>query len=159
MNRPLWKWLLVISLSLNAGMLAAVAWNAMRSAQGAQTTQTAAGPAVNLPDYLKLNEEQRARWQQAEKVFLKDLTSNWRDIRAHREALVRLIFAAQPDRGAIDREQGRIAALQDAQQRRVIDQLLAERDMLDESQRAALMQLLLDRYSREATEEELLHRE
>lgn len=155
MNRPLWKWLLVISLSLNAGIVAAVAWNAVRSEPDSRT----AAKAVNLPDYLQLTDEQRQRWVQTEQVFLADLSSNWREIRAHREALVRLIFATDTDRGAIDKEQGRIAALQDAQQRRVIEQLLAERGMLSEAQRNALMQVLLDRYSQEATEEELLHRE
>jgi hypothetical protein len=151
MNRTLWKWLLAVSLSLNVGMITSATWNTVRS--------TPPSGSVDLPDYLKLTEQQRQRWRQGEEAFLKDLSSNWREIRAHRESLVRQVFSANPDRAAIDKEQGRIAALQDAQQRRVIDQLLAERDMLDASQRAALMRLLLDRYSQESTEEELLHRE
>ena len=52
-----------------------------------------------------------------------------------------------------------IAALQEAQQQRVIAQLLAERGVLDEQQRERLMDLLLSRYSQESTEEELLHRD
>ena len=51
-----------------------------------------------------------------------------------------------------------IARLQAAQQQRVIDQLLAERAMLDDAQRTRLLQLLLTRYAEEATEEEMLHR-
>lgn len=155
MNRPIWKWLLAISLSLNAGMLAAVAFNVTRPEPQGQV----AGTHLNLQDYLHLNTEQRARWQQIERDFLKDLSGNWSDIRSRREALVRQIFSAEPDRAAIDAEQARIAALQDAQQRRVIRQLLAERELLDEQQRAALMDLLLTRYQQEATEEELLHRD
>lgn len=155
MNRTIWKWLLAISLSLNAGMLAAVAFNVTRP----EPQRLVAGTHINLQDYLHLNAEQRARWQQIEQDFLKDLSGNWRDIRSHREALVRQIFSAGPDRAAIDAEQARIAALQDAQQRRVIRQLLAERELLDERQRAALMDLLLTRYQQEATEEELLHRD
>lgn len=155
MNRPFWKWLLAISLSLNAGMLAAVAYNQSRPAPEAQ------GEAqhVNLQDYLKLTPEQRARWQKIEQDFLKDLSTNWREIRTHREVLVRQIFSPTLDRAAIDAQQARIAALQDAQQRRVIAQLLAEREMLDGGQRAGLMDLLLARYKQEATEEELLHRD
>lgn len=156
MNRPIWKWLLAISLSLNAGMLAAVAFNVTRPEQQAQGGGT---PHLSLQDHLNLTAEQRARWQQIERDFLKDLAVNWRDIRSHREALVRQIFSAQLDRAAIDAEQARIAALQDAQQRRVIRQLLAERELLDERQRAALMDLLLTRYQQEATEEEQLHRD
>lgn len=61
--------------------------------------------------------------------------------------------ANEPQR-AIDAEQARIAALQDAQQR-VIAQLLAERALLDDGQRARLMALLLSRYAQESSEEEL----
>lgn len=156
MNRPLWKWLLAISLSLNVGMLGAVAFNKMY----APPATTAAGaPHVSLPDHLQLNTEQRKRWLQIEQEFLKDLSANWAEIRAHREALVRLIFSAKPDRVLIDTLQARISALQDAQQRRVIVQLLAERELLDERQRAALMTLLLARYKQESSEEEHLHRD
>jgi Spy/CpxP family protein refolding chaperone len=156
MNRPLWKWLLAISLSLNVGILASVGFNAMRLAPDIVDH----GPQhVNLQDHLKLTPEQRRRWQQIEENFLKDLSANWREIRTHRETLVRQIFSATPDRTAIDAQQAKIAALQDAQQRRVIGQLLAERELLDEYQRAALMDLLLTRYKQEATEEELLHRD
>lgn len=153
MNRRLSKWLLAVSLSLNVGMIAAAAWNTARSTQSSPPAGM-----VNLPDYLKLTEQQRQRWRQGEEAFLKDLSSNWSAIRAHRESLVRQIFSDNPERAMIDKEQERIAALQDAQQRRVIDQLVAERDMLDASQRVALMRLLLDRYSQESTEEEQLHR-
>lgn len=154
MNRPLLKWLLAISLSLNAGMLAAVAWNTARPAETASQ-----GAGARLQEYLKLSPGQRQRWELIEQGFLRDLSANWSAIRAHREALVRQIFSDAPDRAAIDNEQARIAALQTAQQRRVIDQLLEERALLDEGQRKALMELLLARYTQEATEEEHLHRD
>jgi len=113
---------------------------------------------VHLPDYLQLTREQRARWDALEAPFLHDLSANWSDIRRHRDALVRHIFAATPDRAAIDAEQATIGRLQAAQQQRVIAQLLAERALLEEGQRERLLQLLLSRYAEEATEEELLHR-
>jgi len=72
---------------------------------------------------------------------------------------VRHIFAAAPDRQAIDAEQAAIARLQAEQQQRVIAQLLAERALLNEAQRVRLMELLLRRYAQESSEEELLHRE
>jgi Spy/CpxP family protein refolding chaperone len=113
---------------------------------------------LSLPDYLQLDATQRQRWEQLEPDFLRDLGANWNDIRMQREALVRAVFAAQPDRSAIDAQQARIAALQDSQQRRVITQLLAERALLTPPQRQKLMALLLSHYTQEATEEELLHR-
>ncbi|WP_404302720.1 periplasmic heavy metal sensor [Alicycliphilus denitrificans] len=155
MKHPAWtRTLLAVSLALNLGVLAALV---LRPALVAPS-QVAAPPAVHLPDYLQLTPEQRARWDALEAPFLHDLSANWDDIRRHREALVRHIFAATPDRAAIDAEQAAIAQLQAAQQQRVIAQLLAERALLGEDQRERLLQLLLGRYAEEATEEELLHR-
>lgn len=116
-------------------------------------------PTLNLQNYLGLSAEQRIQWQQLEPDFLRELAANWQEIRQHREALVRQIFAAAPNRTAIDAEQAAIADLQGVQQQRVIRQLLAERKLLDEPQRQRLMDLLLSRYSQETTEEELLHRD
>lgn len=154
MNRTVMKWLLAISLSLNIGIIGAVVFKQARPPAPEHATPSA---HLNLPDYLELTGEQRQHWQQLEPDFLHDLAANWRDIRQHREALVRAIFAAVPDRAAINAEQAQIAALQDAQQQRVITQLLAEREVLDQNQRARLMTLLLGRYAQESTEEELLH--
>ena len=56
---------------------------------------------------------------------------------------LREILSAQPDPASIERERAAIFALQEAQQRAVIAQLLKEREMLRSEQRAALAQLLL----------------
>lgn len=153
-SRPTWmRYLLVISLALNLGVAAALV---LRLAP-VTPPQATIPPVVHLPDYLELTPEQRARWRELESPFLADLSANWNDIRRHRETLVRHVFAPVPDRAAIDAEQAAIGQLQAAQQQRVIAQLLAERDLLDEPQRARLLQLLLERYAKEATEEELLH--
>lgn len=157
MNRTTWtRYLLVVSLALNLGIVAALV---IRPSPPGPADTAAQPPHLNLPDYLGLSAEQRAQWQQLEPAFLHALAANWQDIRQHREALVRHIFAATPNRAAIDAEQAAIAALQEAQQQRVIAQLLAERDVLDAQQRKRLMDLLLSRYSQERTEEELLHRD
>ncbi len=155
MTYPTWiRTLLAMSLALNVGVVAALL---LRPALVAPSAAPA--PAViDLPDYLKLTPEQRQRWQALEPEFLHALSANWSAIGRHREALVRQIFAPTPDRQAINAEQAAIAQLQAAQQQRVIAQLLAERELLDEDQRTRLLQLLLSRYSRDATEEELLHR-
>lgn len=155
-QRSVPAWLLAASLALNAGVVVAIA---LHQWQGVATPASPRPASVNLPDYLALNAEQRARWQQLEPAFLRDVAANWSDIRRHREALVRHIFSDAPQRAAIDAEQARIATLQDAQQQRVIAQLLAERALLDEGQRARLKALLLSRYAQESTEEEALHRD
>lgn len=152
MNRNALTWLLAASLALNAGVIGAVVAERF-TAQARTDTE-----ALNLPDHLQLTPEQRQRWNDIEQGFLTDLAGNWKEIRAHRERLVREVFSSQPDRAAIDAEQAAIAALQDAQQRRVIQQLLAERELLNDAQREKLMSLLLSRYTQESTEEEMLHR-
>lgn len=157
MNRNPWpRYLLAVSLALNLGIVTALV---LRPAPPRPTDPAAQPPHLNLQEHLELSAEQRTRWQQLEPAFLRELAANWQDIRQHREALVRHIFAAEPDRAAIDAEQAAIASLQGAQQQRVIEQLLAERALLDERQRKRLMDLLLSRYAQETTEEELLHRD
>ena len=153
MKPTLLKWLLVISISLNVGILAAVVGTRLGAASLAKNEEQ-----INLSDYLRLDAVQRQRWAELEQGFLNDLTANWREIQARRESVIRQVFSAAPDQGTLDAAQAKIAALQDNQQRRVIRQLLAERDLLDERQREKLMALLLKRYAQEATEEEVLHR-
>ncbi|HNN88078.1 MAG TPA: periplasmic heavy metal sensor [Giesbergeria sp.] len=157
MNHATWtRSLLAISLALNLGVVAALV---LRQPPPADPPAAAHEAPVNLQDYLELTGEQRQHWQQLEPGFLTEVSANWNAIRKHREALVRHIFAAAPDRQAIDAEQAAIARLQAEQQQRVIAQLLAERALLNEAQRVRLMELLLRRYAQESSEEELLHRE
>ena len=133
--------LLFASLALNLGVAVALA---LRSAP------TPPPPTLDLPEHLALTSEQRTQWAALETPFLEELASNWEGIQHHREALVRHIFAATPDRAAIDAEQTAIAHLQDEQQQLVIAQLLAERAVLNDQQRTQLLQLLLGRYAQEA---------
>ncbi|MGE5649091.1 periplasmic heavy metal sensor [Noviherbaspirillum sp. UKPF54] len=155
MNRSALKLLLAVSLALNAGIVATVGVSRLGAMSQPAAPQSA---RVSLPDYLELNAEQRRRWSDMEQGFLKDLAANWREIKVHRETLIRQAFSAAPDHVALDAEQVRIAALQDSQQRRVMRQLLAERDLLNPHQREKLMTLFLSRYAQETTEEEMLHR-
>ena len=157
MNHTTWqRYLLAVSLALNLGVVAALV---LRQPPSADHVGTAPEQHVNLQDYLELTSEQRQQWQQLEPGFLAEVAANWNAIRKHREALVRHIFAAAPDRQAIDAEQAAIAHLQAEQQQRVIAQLLAEGSLLNAPQRNRLMELLLRRYAQESSEEELLHRE
>lgn len=75
--------------------------------------------------------------------FVESLRESGRQIQAHRERMVREIMSAQPAPAVIERERSAIFALQEAQQRAVIAQLLKEREMLSPAQRAALAELLL----------------
>lgn len=146
---------LILSLALNAGVVAAVGYSAFQQGRW---------PAVigseerepDLPTYVGLNAEQRRRWNDLEAAFLRELGNEWQQIRAHRERMIREIFAEQPDRSRIESERAEIARFQTSQQRRVIEQLLRERDVLDEAQRQKLAELLL-RQAPASTFEERLH--
>ena len=157
MNHATWtRSLLAISLALNLGVVAALV---LRQPPPADPPATAHVAPVNLQDYLELTSESPPHCPPFPPCYHTEKTTKYNAIRKHREALVRHIFAAAPDRQAIDAEQAAIARLQAEQQQRVIAQLLAERALLNEAQRVRLMELLLRRYAQESSEEELLHRE
>jgi Spy/CpxP family protein refolding chaperone len=134
--------LLALSLLVNVGVLAGAWFQAWR-ADGATEIAFFGMGHERVPDYLKLDSAQRERWHVMEQEFVKVLNDSGSDIAIHRERLVRGIFSPQPDAALIERERAEIFALQEAQQRNVIAQLLKEREMLSPKQRAALADLLL----------------
>jgi Spy/CpxP family protein refolding chaperone len=148
--------LLVLSLLINAGVLAG-AWFQASRAEGATELAFFGMGHERVPEYLKLDRTQRERWHAMEQDFVKSLNDAGREIQTHRERLVREIFSAQPDAPVIERERAAIFALQEAQQRSVIAQLLKEREMLSPEQRAALADLLLKQDPRNAAGAQQLH--
>ena len=132
MKPGLLKILLVFSLLINLGALGGAAYRGL-----------SAGAAPGLPSHLGLDAGQTRRWQEAEQAFLAQLAEGSAAIEAHRVRMIRAIFAETPDLAQIDAERAAIAALQDTQQKRVIEQLLRERELLDAAQRERLAALLL----------------
>jgi hypothetical protein len=57
--------------------------------------------------------------------------------------MIREIFAARPDPAVVERERALIFARQETQQRRIVGQLLRERELLHPEQRAKLAELLI----------------
>lgn len=148
--------LLALSLLVNAGVLAG-AWFQASRAGGATELAFFGMGHERVPDYLKLDPKQRERWHAMEQDFVKTLNDAGREIQTHRERLVREIFSAQADAAAIERERASIFALQEAQQRSVIAQLLNEREMLTPEQRTALAVLLLKQDPRNTSGAQQLH--
>ncbi len=124
---------LILSVLLNLGVVGAAGYQALSRGSG----------AGDLAHRLALDPEQRERWHALEAPFVRELDAGWRGIAEHRARLIREIFSERPDRARIEAERARIAELQAAQQQRVIQQLLRERDILTAEQRAALADLLL----------------
>lgn len=132
MKPQLLRTLLAFSVLVNVGVLGGAAYRAL-----------SADAFPGLPRHLGLDAEQTHRWHEAEQGFLARLAEGATAIRTHRDRMIRAIFADVPDLALIDAERAAIAALQDAQQKRVIEQLLRERELLDAAQRERLAQLLL----------------
>ncbi len=149
------KFALILSVLLNVGVIGAVAYRALQLGQW-PAVLPAGKVETGLPDYLALSAEQRRQWHELEAGFLGELKAEWQNIRNHRETMIREIFSDQPDRGRIETERAAIAQLQSEQQRRTIEQLLRERDVLDTEQRHKLAALLL-RQAPASTFEERLH--
>ena len=131
---------LVASLALNAGVIAAAGYKAW---SGGRTSAYFGMPHERLPDHLGLTAEQRAKWHAMEAGFLAELSADAREVAAHREKMIHLIFGERPDPAAIEAERAAIFALQDRQQRRIVAQLAKEAQMLTAEQRAKLAQQLL----------------
>lgn len=153
------KAILALSLLFNASVIVAAGYHAWRTGQWHLPFATQEHTAF-ADEHLRLNESQVRLWREKEVSFKHDLTAAWGEIRAHRERMIRAIFSPQPDKSVIESERAAIAQLQEQQQRQIIAQLMSERDMLDEEQRASLSQLLIQQQSIGSMEEVLrLHRD
>ncbi len=139
---------LLLSVALNLGVLGAVLLD--RLGPGAAVT-----PAQPLHQVLALDEAQRARWEALEAPFLQQFDAASARLERHRHALVEALFAEAVDPLRIEAERAAIAELQQAQQRLIIEQLLAEREILDARQRQRLLGLLLAQPPARTTVEDL----
>jgi len=134
MRRETLGYLLALSVLFNLGAVVATAWQVHRGS-GEEPAE--------IPQVLRLDVAQSQRWKELERSFVAELDAQWREIGREREALIRQVFAATPDARAVEASRARIAALQADQQRRVIEQLLREKELLTPGQREELMKLLL----------------
>lgn len=126
---------LLLSLALNLGVIGTIALDRLRPSM----------PESRPPLHriLGLDEAQRARWEAAERPFLQQFDAASAQLERHRRALVEALFAEPIDTARIESERAAIAALQQQQQALIIEQLIAERAILDARQRAQLLELLL----------------
>lgn len=141
MRRSWLVFALAASLLVNAGVLGVAGYAAWQ--RGASQGGYFGMPHENLPDHLGLTAAQRTQWHAMEREFLPQLTNDARAIAAHRERMIRMLLAERADPAAVEAERAAIFALQERQQRRIIGQLLRERELLTPEQRARLAEHLL----------------
>lgn len=143
MKRYCMPTVLVLSLLLNVGVLSGVGFQVFKN--GKLPAVLAQSPAsVELEDYLQLNAEQLPQWREQEQSFIEELDEAWAWIHHHRTNMIHEIFSEVPQMDVVERERQAIEELQAEQQHKVIQQLLKEREMLDQNQRARLARLLLN---------------
>ncbi|MDX9885547.1 periplasmic heavy metal sensor [Thauera sp.] len=138
---------LLLSVALNLGVIGAVTLDRLRP--------PAAQSKPPLHQVLGLNENQRTRWEAAERPFLQQFDAATAQLENHRAALIEALFADTIDGARIETERVAIAELQQTQQRLIIEQLIAERAILDAQQRAQLARLLRDQPGTQSTVEDL----
>jgi Spy/CpxP family protein refolding chaperone len=138
---------LLLSVALNLGVIATITLDRVRT--------PAAVPNPPLHQVLGLNADQRARWEAAERPFLSQLDAATAQLEAHRAALIDALFADTIDSARIESARAAIAELQQTQQRLIIEQLIAERAILDAPQRAQLATLLRGQPGTHRTVEDL----
>lgn len=143
MKRYCMPTVLVLSLLLNVGVLSAVGFQVFKNGKVPAVLAQETGSA-GLEAYLQLDAAQLPRWREQERSFMEELDEAWVWIHDHRTTMIHEIFSENPQMDVVERERQAIAELQEEQQHKVIQQLLREREMLDQSQRARLVRLLLD---------------
>lgn len=147
MKRETLSYLLALSVLFNVGAVVATLYRVQRG-----------GESADIVRQLSLDEEQKRRWKELETPFVADLDAEWLEIGRRRESLIHAIFADRPDPQTIESNRTVIAELQTRQQRRVIEQLLKERELLKPQQREDLVRLLLNQ-RQPAMDERHLHGE
>jgi hypothetical protein len=142
MKRYCMPTVLVLSLLFNIGVVFSVGLQTVRDGKVLRVPGEAV--TVEIEKYLQLTPEQIVRWREQEKQFVEELENAWLWMRHHRENMVREIFSDKPDLAVVEMERQAITELQEMQQRQVIEQLLSEKEILDERQRHLLASLLLE---------------
>lgn len=132
---------------LNFGILLAIAW--------ASWGPTAKPPV--LANYLQLDAQQVMHWRQAEQAFLVQLETNENAIKQQRNLLIEAVFADDLNLDDVHLARQSLAQLQNKQQEIVVEQLLAERAILNTRQRKSLHELLIQQ-PMHASQYEQLHK-
>lgn len=151
--KPHWlNTLLGFSLLLNVGVLGAVGYQAWH---GGDWPGLHDDKHDYLAEHLRLSDEQRRQWREKEEKFLREMSTDWEEVRIHRERMIRQIFSQHPDLAEIEAARAAISRIQEKQQRHVIAQLMEEQRILDATQREALAGILIQQKPAGSLEERL----
>jgi Spy/CpxP family protein refolding chaperone len=135
--------LLFLSLAVNLGVVAVIAWTRYEAAAGGSTGMTS--PAGSLREHLDLTDEQVREFDQLHRDLETRVAAGRERMHERRQALFETLGGPSPDSAAIDAILGDISGVQAGIQRAVAESLLAQARLLSPDQRGRFVELLHDR--------------
>jgi len=142
LSRQNWLWsVLIVSLAFNAGFGTTFGVRSYRHhCRGSRHGEDA--PLASFHDALHLTPDQEGSVRAAKEKLFQQLDELDRAMTTERETLGRLLSASVTDEAAIDSQLDKIASLQRQVQRRVVDHLLEEKQMLSPGQLEAFNKII-----------------
>jgi Spy/CpxP family protein refolding chaperone len=99
-------------------------------------------PVRGYLDMIDLTDEQKQKVEEIRKDFLPKVTYMRQELRGKRLQLNDLIFASKPDLKAIDDKTREIAGLQSEVEKKVVDHILQEKELLNPEQRRQFYEII-----------------
>jgi Spy/CpxP family protein refolding chaperone len=150
-----WVWVvLLLSLGINAGILATLAAQRLRGPERPPVPAPAPAPGPDLgpapsfehlADRLRLDGEARGRFLEIQRRTFETLRAERQNLQAARIALRRELLADRPDRQRVEALLDDTGAAQSALERTLVSSLLDSRALLDAEQQQLYMRFVEDR--------------
>jgi len=135
MTTPTLRGALALSLLLNLGVLGTLAWQKLAT----DGLPMPSGAPTALSRELQLSAEQLGRWHDLRAPYLARLRAAETAVAEQHQRLLEALLGERADLQRIAGEQARLAELREARQQLLVEQLLAERELLDARQRDRLV--------------------
>ena len=142
MRHQLLRFLFLLSVAINAGVIGAVAWHHYGPAAG---PEEAAPPGGGLRQDLRLTGEQAQEFDRLYAELEARVAAGRERMRDRRRALFDILGAPGADPAALDAVLVEIGGVQAGIQRAVAEYLLAQVQLLSPAQRARFVELLIER--------------
>ncbi|MCL4845287.1 MAG: periplasmic heavy metal sensor [Acidobacteria bacterium] len=143
MKNQVLRLLLFLSLAINLGVIATIAWTRYEAAAGGSTGVTS--PSGSLREHLDLTDEQVRAFEELHRDLETRVAAGRERVHERRQALFETLGGPSPDPAAIDAILGDISGVQAGIQRAVAESLLAQARLLSPDQRGRFVELLRDR--------------
>jgi Spy/CpxP family protein refolding chaperone len=105
-------------------------------------------PIRGYLDLIKLTEDQKRQVEEIRKGFLPEVALVRQALRRKRLELSDLLFAERPDRNAIEAKSMDISTLQRELEKKVIDHILQEKELLSPEQKKQFLQVIQSEFER-----------